>query len=126
MNYLFVILGAAFGSSLRFFLTTVFNQSNFAYGTLIANGLGSFLAGVFFVIISQKINISDDYRLVLIIGFCGSLTTLSAISLDSINLFSAGNHLSASVNLLANIFLSLILLGLGIIFSKFLLLQISA
>lgn len=120
MSYVLVIIGAAFGSSLRFFLTTIFNNQTFAYGTLIANSLGSFLAGVFFVIISQKLNLANNYNLVLLVGFCGSLTTLSAVSLEVINLFLSANYLNALISLSLNIILALITFSLALFLTKIL------
>ena len=115
MNFLLISLGAIFGSSLRYIFTLVLVSP---YGVLLANILGSFIAGVAFVLINEKMLLSEAYRLALIVGFCGSLTTLSAFSLDSFNMLSAGNYGIAIVNIISNILLSLLAIGLGVYLAK--------
>jgi CrcB protein len=118
MSYIIVGIGGLFGAMVRYGLMSVFNTTSFAYGTLVANGLGSLLAGVFFVIISQKLHLSEAYRLALIVGFCGSLTTLSTISLDSIQLFYNGEYTTSIINMIINICISIVLVVVGIGIAK--------
>lgn len=118
----FIIVGAGgfFGAIVRLGLINIFNTQSFTYGTLFANSLGSFLAGVFFVIISEKLVLTDAYRLALIVGFCGSLTTLSAISLDSVNLFLNDDYYLAILNFISNIILSVVFVIIGIYLTRLL------
>jgi CrcB protein len=117
-SILLVALGGVTGSLVRFLLVNIFNTPAFAYGTLFANALGSLLAGVFFVILSTKFDLNPEYKNLLIIGFCGSLTTLSTISLDSVNLFTTGDYQLAIINLFANIMLSVMMVILGVYLTK--------
>jgi CrcB protein len=117
-SILLVALGGVTGSLVRFLLVNIFNTPAFAYGILIANALGSLLAGVFFVILSTKFDLNPEYKNLLIIGFCGSLTTLSTISLDSVNLFTTGDYQLAIINLFANIMLSVMMVILGVYLTK--------
>ncbi len=110
MNFLLVSIGAVFGASLRYLLSELITHK--IYGVLVANMLGSFIAGTVFIILTEKIQLSDNYRLILLVGFCGSLTTLSTISLDSINLFTNLNHnyITAVINLTGNVVLSVMMI----------------
>ncbi len=116
MNIALVALGGTLGTVLRYLLVSGFN-TQFAYGTLLANSLGSLLAGVFVVMISQS-GLSEEYKLALLVGLCGSLTTLSAISLDSVQYYMSGEHILAVTSLLANIILALICIVLGMMIAK--------
>lgn len=118
MSYIIVSLGGFFGAILRYGLINIFNTSAFSYGVLIANSLGSFLVGVSFVLISEKFNLSEAYRVALIVGFCGSLTTLSTISFESVNLFTNGEYGLALVNLVSNIVLSLFFIIFGMYITR--------
>lgn len=74
MNSVFAItFGGFFGAILRFAISQTFKKTrSFPIGTIIANGLASFLLGIF---------ISFEYDQTLysffVIGFCGGLSTFS-------------------------------------------------
>ncbi|SFV86762.1 Protein crcB homolog [hydrothermal vent metagenome] len=116
--------GATIGASLRYYLTILVNSifgHGFPYGTLGANVLGSFLAGVLVVIVLEKAMLSEAYRLLLLIGFTGSLTTMSTLSWESVEMMSMGHYGQASLNILLNIALSLLAVGVGVILARYLL-----
>ena len=73
---------------------------------LIVNVLGAFILGVF-VIISQQWNLDGRYSLFAAVGFCGSLTTMSAFALDSSNLLEGNHYGTLAINIIANIGLSI-------------------
>lgn len=77
---LFISCGAILGASLRWTIGLLFNPlfSSFAFGTLIANLLGCLIIGVLLGIFWQFPQISSEWRLFLITGFLGSLTTFSS------------------------------------------------
>jgi len=117
-------IGATIGASLRYYLTvfmhSIFGYS-FPYGTLGANVAGSFLAGVFVVIVLEKALLNEAYRLLLLIGFTGSLTTMSTLSWESVEMISMGHYGQASFNILLNIALSLSAVGVGVVLARYLL-----
>lgn len=120
---IFIIgIGATIGASMRYYLTQFMNTtlgSGFPYGTLSANVIGSFLAGVLVVIILEKAKLSEAYRLMLLIGLTGSLTTMSTLSWESIEMISLGHYTQATINILFNIFLSLSAVGLGVVLARY-------
>ncbi len=73
---------------------------------LIVNLIGSFVLGLFFVL-SGQFNLDTKYILFLSVGFCGSLTTMSAFALETSNLLENKQFALVSVNVLANVGLSI-------------------
>ena len=93
-SILMVSLGGAIGSSLRY-LTGVwfakFYQSSFPISTFSVNIIGCFLIGLLYAY-SERCNwFTSEWRLLLITGFCGGLTTFSAFASENIKLLQEGN-----------------------------------
>lgn len=117
-------IGAAIGASLRYYLTILMHSIfgyGFPYGTLSVNVIGSFFAGVLVVVVLEKAMLNETYRLLLLIGFTGSLTTMSTLSWESVEMMSMGHYAQASLNILLNIVLSLSAVGIGVVLARYLL-----
>ncbi|HIG88941.1 MAG TPA: fluoride efflux transporter CrcB [Candidatus Thioglobus sp.] len=116
-------VGATIGASVRYYLTElmahVFGRG-FPYGTLSANIIGSFLAGILVVIVLEKAAVHEAYRFMLLIGLTGSLTTMSTLSWESIEMIGLGHYGQASLNILLNVLLSLSAAGLGVVLTRYL------
>lgn len=84
--YIFVGLGGALGSLLRYFLsTTIKSQGDFPLGTFIINVVGSFLIGLI-AFYAEKNNLDSTLVLFLKVGFCGGFTTFSTFAFEIFNL----------------------------------------
>lgn len=117
-----ISLGASLGASLRWGLGLWLNSIfvTLSFGTLIANYLGSFIIGLLLAYAWQHPQFSGEWRLFLITGFLGSLTTFSAFSAEVIeNLFNQ-QWLNALSVLSLHLFGSLICTALGILIWRYL------
>ena len=73
---------------------------------LIINIIGSFILGIF-AVLSQQWNLDEKYTLLIAIGFCGSLTTMSSFALETSNLIDNKLYSLVAINIVANVGLSL-------------------
>ncbi|MDC0523612.1 fluoride efflux transporter CrcB [Nitrosopumilus sp.] len=107
LEFIFLGIGSVLGAFLRYKLTEsplIFNT--LSVNILIVNIAGAFVLGVF-VVLSQQWHLDSKYSLFAAVGFCGSLTTMSAFALDSSNLLENNQYVSFIVNILANVGLSI-------------------
>jgi fluoride exporter len=79
---------------------------------LIVNILGSFILGASSTAVSS-LGLDERYTLLIGIGFCGSLTTMSSFAFETVNLASVGQLAIAALDVVLNVGASLgaILLG---------------
>ena len=107
LEFIFLGIGSVLGAFLRYKLTEsplIFNT--LSVNILIVNIAGAFILGVF-VVLSQQWHLDSKYSLFAAVGFCGSLTTMSAFALDSSNLLENNQYVSFTINILANVGLSI-------------------
>ena len=117
-------IGATIGASSRYYIGVLSIQylgKGLPYGTLISNIIGSFIAGVLIILILEKLFLSEAYRLMLLVGLAGSLTTMSALSVESIEMLSVGQYSQAFINITLSLILSLLAASLGVITMKYIL-----
>ena len=65
------------------------------------------LSLVSFIVMSQQWHLDGKYSLFAAIGFCGSLTTMSGLALESNTLLEQSHYGTFTINLIANIGLSI-------------------
>ena len=77
-----ISLGAALGAVLRWLLSTRLNSlwPSLPPGTLVANLVGGYLVGVAVAYFALHVELSPQWRLLVITGFLGGLTTFSSFS----------------------------------------------
>jgi CrcB protein len=118
-----VMFGGAFGALARFLLSTKVTEKYghaFPFGTLSVNVLGSFLMGFMTIIIVERLQLDPLFRLAIFVGFLGAFTTVSAFSLDTLNLFEQGNYLHALINIFITVLFSVFAVWLGVLMGKML------
>ncbi|MBR7746483.1 fluoride efflux transporter CrcB [Undibacterium baiyunense] len=100
MNGLSVIAvsaGAAIGACLRWVLSLTLNsvQVNLPLGTLLANLGGAYVIGICVGFFSANPQLSPEWRLFVVTGFLGGLTTFSSFSAEAMELLQKGEWLWA-------------------------------
>ncbi len=104
---IFISLGGATGSVLRFFVQRLLNTAQLPYGTLSANLAGGLLIGALFAVL-QKNQSFSPYYLLLATGFCGGFTTFSAFTLESVSLLMQQRWLAFSAYAFGSLALGLL------------------
>lgn len=93
-----VAAGGALGAVSRYWLmlwVSAQGGMRFPWGTLLVNVLGSCAIGVLYVLISERIVLTEQWRALLVVGFLGAFTTFSTFSLDALLLLQEGRVLPA-------------------------------
>jgi fluoride exporter len=96
-SVLAVCVGASAGALLRWWLGLALNGLFPAIppGTLAANLVGGYLVGLAIAFFATFGALSPEWRLLVITGFCGGLTTFSTFSAEIVALLQQGRALWA-------------------------------
>lgn len=88
MSWLYVALGGAIGSMLRYTLSLLMSMTlgQFPWATWWANIIGCSLAGVFLAASEKFTVLQGDARLFLLVGILGGFTTFSSFGLETFNM----------------------------------------
>lgn len=119
-SLILVSTGAAIGASLRWGLGLWLNSlfSTLAFGTLVANFIGCFSMGILVAAFWLFPQFSPEWRLFLVTGFLGALTTFSSFSGEVIELFFKEEWVNGLFVLVSHLVGSLIFTVLGIYFFR--------
>ena len=92
-----ICIGASAGALLRWWLGAQLNSLFPAIppGTLTANLVGGYVVGLAIAFFATYPAISPEWRLLIITGFCGGLTTFSTFSAELVTLLQQGRSLWA-------------------------------
>jgi CrcB protein len=111
-----IVSGAGAGALLRWFLGLKLNSFYPAIplGTLGANLLGGYLIGIAIAFFSTNTALSPEWRLFIITGFLGGLTTFSTFSAEIVTALQEGRIFNAATATLLHVGGSIIMTFLGI------------
>jgi CrcB protein len=111
-----ICAGASAGALLRWLLGTWLNHlwPSVPLGTLAANVVGGYLIGLAFAYFVGHPTLSPEWRLLVITGFLGGLTTFSTFSLEVVDAAQRGDLASAAAIVLLHLAGSLACTALGI------------
>ena len=104
-DFLVISVAAVVGANLRFLVSRLAAKELgpvFPYGTLFINIAGCFIVGFFIVWTSERVLVDPRWRLLVVIGFCGSFTTFSSYAFETMAYFEAGQWGLMLTNILSN------------------------
>jgi len=105
-----VLVGSATGGTFRYLISgwiQQYNSTKIPLGTFIVNILGCFILGIILESILKN-NHSDQFKLLLITGFCGGFTTFSAFSFENLELIKNGEYLMAFLYIVISVVLGIL------------------
>ncbi len=114
--FIAVGLGGAIGAWLRWGLGLWLNPAvpQLPLGTLSANLIGGYLVGLAIAFFMQHPGLSPEWRLLIITGFLGGLTTFSTFSVETVTLLARGQYAWSMAIITAHLGGSLLMTVLGI------------
>jgi fluoride exporter len=93
--------------------------AGFPWGTLMVNLCGCFLAGLIWALFEYRINLANETRTILFVGFLGAFTTFSAFMLETSHLLRDAEWFYAIGNLAMQNILGLICVIAGLALGKY-------
>ncbi len=111
-----ICLGACIGALARWQLGLWLNHAGawLPWGTLAANLAGGYLVGLCVAVFEQHPGLDPAWRLLLVTGFLGALTTFSSFSAEVVEMLMRQRYLPAAGTVLLHLGGSLLLTVAGI------------
>jgi CrcB protein len=104
-DFFAISVAAIAGANLRFLMSRLAAKEFgpvFPAGTLIINILGSFIVGFFVIWTTERVLLDPRWRLLVVVGFCGSFTTFSSYAFETISYLEQGQWGLMVANILSN------------------------
>ncbi|MEC7837793.1 MAG: fluoride efflux transporter CrcB [Chloroflexota bacterium] len=117
IKIIMILTGGAIGALTRYTIGSQIDKNlniNFPIGIFIVNLIGCFFIGFIISLLENKLLLSENIKVFLIIGFLGSLTTFSTFALDNYNLLNQKSLFLLFLNLFLTNFFGLLMVFLGI------------
>lgn len=118
---LVVALGGAVGAMPRYWLGGMISSklsSEFPLGTFVINVTGSFIIGFFLTLVSERITINPNWRLLVAVGFVGAYTTFSTFEYETLKLVESGSIVRALLNVALSLALGFLAVWLGVVAAR--------
>ena len=112
-----VFLGGGFGAIIRYLVIEQVNKLflvAFPFGTIAVNVIGAFLIGLLSSYLAERLDVSENVKMFLIVGFCGGFTTFSSFNIEFYQLFSNGEILSSLIYVTTTFVLTVVAFYIGV------------
>lgn len=113
--------GGFMGSIARFYVSKIVQDSSFTsfpVGTLAVNIIGSLIIGLLLGIALKSPSFSIEWRMILMVGFCGGFTTFSTFTSENLKLIQDGQILFVFLYTALSILLGFSAVYIGYLLSK--------
>lgn len=116
-SLLVIAIGASLGAWLRWLLGIKLNAlfPTIPPGTVVANMVGGYIIGLALAFLAASPSLSPEWRLLIITGFCGGLTTISTFSAETVALIQEGRLLWAFGSISLHVVGSLVMTAAGLL-----------
>lgn len=110
-----IMIGGATGCVIRWFLGIKLNSfyPSIPPGTLMVNLMGAFIIGAAMAYFMRHPQLDPAWKMFIVTGLCGGLTTFSTFSVEVFSLLQTGNYLSALTSVLVHVVGSLLMTAAG-------------
>ena len=112
-----IAIGASLGAWLRWLLGMKLNAlfPTIPPGTVVANMVGGYIIGLAIAFLAASPTLSPEWRLLIITGFCGGLTTFSTFSAETVALIQEGRLVWALGSISLHVLGSLAMTAAGLL-----------
>jgi len=112
-----VAIGGAFGAVARHLVNVspvagIFEK--FPFPTFFINITGSFLIGFLLILMTDKVQVSENMRMALIVGFLGAFTTFSTFEMELFGLVRERYFMTAFLYLILSVIVGFIGVTAGV------------
>jgi CrcB protein len=116
LGVLAVGAGAAIGAWLRWAWALAWNGLNPAlpYGTLAANLVGGYLIGIALGVFGDRVDLPGEWKLFVMTGFLGGLTTFSTFSAEMLANLSSGDYVAVVLHVALHVIGACVLVAAGL------------
>lgn len=113
-------MGGALGAISRFAVDRAVNElfGTVVLGTFAANISGSFILGMLVAASAGRFGLSEEARAIAAVGFLGSYTTFSTLTVASVQLAADGDWARATVNVVGSIVVGVVAALAGILVGR--------
>ena len=117
-----IAIGGALGAMSRYAVDRAVNDTfgTTVLGTFAANISGSFLLGLLVAAAAGRIGLPEEARLFAAVGFLGSYTTFSTLTVAGVQLAADGDWTRAALNIIGSIAIGIIAALAGIVAGRLL------
>jgi len=116
MKYLLIVLCGGAGSLARYLAGSAVAErwgARFPWSTLTVNVTGSFLIGLLMTVLTERVVVSPNWRLALVVGFLGGYTTFSSFEWETYATVRAGGFWLGAINVAGSVTLGYAAVWLG-------------
>ena len=115
-----IAIAGAVGTLARYFVASMSQRvfgPGFPLGTLLVNVIGSLLFGIVWSLSEERMAISPQTRMVLLVGFMGAFTTFSTFAFETMGFVRDSQYVMAFANIASNCVLGFgaVLIGMWVI-----------
>jgi fluoride exporter len=121
MSLVVIAIGGALGSVARYLFSMAVLRATgtlFPAGTFAVNVVGCFVFGVIAGAAEQRVQLTPELRLFLLVGVLGGFTTFSSYAFESFGLIRDGQFAAAAVNVVGQVLAGLVGLWAGYVITN--------